>query len=135
MVKRYKSLIRFIPPLIWMGLIFFASSQHKIGMGGSYWVSFAIFKTLHMIIYGLLYLFWYLALYNSDYNSIYAIVISALYGLTDEIHQSFVPTREGTLRDVIINFIGIIIFVLFLRDFIINQLKKITIFQKIYPYS
>jgi VanZ family protein len=33
-------------------------------------------------------------------------VLAVLYAISDEVHQSFVPTREGTLRDVIIDAIG-----------------------------
>jgi VanZ family protein len=42
--------------------------------------------------------------------------LSALgYGIFDEIHQTFVPTRTGTLRDVFIDMIGISIGVLYTK--------------------
>ena len=36
-----------------------------------------------------------------------AVVLSALYGLTDEWHQSFVPDRFGTVTDVFIDSLGV----------------------------
>ncbi len=36
----------------------------------------------------------------------YVLLFAASYGITDEVHQLFVPGREGTLRDVIIDTIG-----------------------------
>ena len=35
-----------------------------------------------------------------------AILVVIVYAASDEIHQLFVPSREGTLRDVIIDTIG-----------------------------
>jgi VanZ family protein len=37
-----------------------------------------------------------------------AVLLSLLYAVTDEWHQTFVPGREGTLRDVVIDGVGII---------------------------
>lgn len=37
---------------------------------------------------------------------ILAIVISSVYGITDELHQAFVPTRYATISDVINNLFG-----------------------------
>jgi hypothetical protein len=130
-----KNFARFLPPIIWMALIFIASSQHKVGMGGNYWVSFTIFKTLHMIIYGSLYTFWRLALHSHPHAEEISILISFVYGITDEIHQLYVPTRGGTFRDVVINLIGIIIFYAYLSEFIIQKLKKNKLFQEIYNYK
>lgn len=35
--------------------------------------------------------------------------ISIFYAISDEIHQTFVPTREGRIRDVFIDIIGVTI--------------------------
>lgn len=35
-----------------------------------------------------------------------AIVITTIYGVTDEIHQLFVPGRSFSIFDIIFNFIG-----------------------------
>ena len=36
-------------------------------------------------------------------------VIGVLYGLSDEIHQSFVPNRECTLSDFLADAIGVLL--------------------------
>ncbi len=36
----------------------------------------------------------------------WALIIVALYAASDEIHQALVPTREGTIRDVLIDTAG-----------------------------
>ena len=41
------------------------------------------------------------------------ILISIFYGITDEIHQYFVPGRYASLSDIVINFIGIMLASLF----------------------
>ena len=37
------------------------------------------------------------------------LVISSLYGLTDEIHQSFVPYRSATVIDLVKDCIGVLV--------------------------
>ncbi len=134
-MKKATKYLRFLPALIWMSLIFWASSQHKVGMGGNYWVNFAIFKTLHVIEYGVLYSLLRLGLGERKSANKLAIIIATLYGMSDEFHQTLVPTREGTIRDVIIDFFGIIIFSQFIFDFAVERLKKIKLFRQMYPQA
>ncbi len=53
---------------------------------------------------------WRAALYEKKEGIKLAILISALYALTDETHQLFVVTRQGTIRDFFIDLLGIFIF-------------------------
>lgn len=39
----------------------------------------------------------------------YAILISYIYALTDELHQLFVPERSGRFSDTLIDLVGIVI--------------------------
>ncbi|MEA2056934.1 MAG: VanZ family protein, partial [Patescibacteria group bacterium] len=41
-----------------------------------------------------------------------AFIISLIYALTDEFHQSLVPGRSATLRDVGFDFLGISLIIL-----------------------
>ena len=43
---------------------------------------------------------------NRSYMFILAILISTIYGVTDEIHQLFVPGRDFSIFDILFNFIG-----------------------------
>jgi VanZ family protein len=101
-----------LPVAVWMGIIFFFSSRPRIPVSESYTISFVIFKTLHLIEYSLLYILLYRAMRNSGSKiqakfTFQALLVAILYAVTDEIHQVFVPTREGRLRDVAIDSIGI----------------------------
>lgn len=100
-----------LPVVIWMLVIFIFSSRQKVAVTDSYALSFLFFKTLHLIEYAFLYILLYRALKNTTKAKkhpifIYALIILILYAGTDELHQSFIPTREGKLRDVIIDTIG-----------------------------
>lgn len=109
------------PPLLWMGFIFFLSSRQKISVTHTYASDFAIFKTLHMIEYAILFFLLFRAAYSlrkSLYNSnLFAMICSILFAASDEIHQLFVATRQGTVRDIFIDTIGIIIMYIVVRKF------------------
>ena len=58
-----KKIIKFLPAIIWMGVIFYFSSRQTTGIGGdSYWLRFAILKSFHLIEYAILLIFWFIAL-------------------------------------------------------------------------
>jgi len=117
-------------PLVWMGIIFWFSSLQKASTSGNYILSFIFFKTLHIIEYGVLFLLWRFALYNTKNGIWLAAVISVLYGISDELHQSFVPTREGRIRDVFIDTLGIIIFWRYLLVIVEERIKKLPWLKK-----
>jgi VanZ family protein len=99
-----------LPVILWMMVIFAFSGRQKVALTDSYALSFLFFKTLHLIEYIFLYVVCYRAFFNTgmrkDKVFLYAFIITLLYAISDEIHQWFVPTREGRLRDVIIDAIG-----------------------------
>lgn len=134
MRKRLFNLLRFLPPLLWMGLIFYGSSRQRVAISENYWLSFLFFKTLHIIEYGVLFILWYFTLYKKRYREKVALIISILYGISDELHQTFVPTREGRVRDVFIDALGVFIFWHFVLDGLIafidrhKRLKKLILF-------
>ena len=121
-------LIRWLPPLIWMALIFYGSSRQRIQVADQFWLNFLFFKTLHLLEYGILFLLWHLPLYNRGYSSKLAAFLSIVYGISDEIHQKFVPTRTGRLRDVFIDALGVLIFWRFFLDRFLLAGRKILIY-------
>ena len=52
-----------------------------------------------------------------------ALLITVLYAATDEFHQTFVPTREGCVRDVVIDSSGAMmgLFILWLAGWLLNR--------------
>ena len=85
-----------------MAVIFFLSGRSSVQVADEPLINFLFFKTLHVIEYAILFVLYYRALKNKAA----AFFLTLLYAATDEIHQIFVPTREGKLRDAIIDAIG-----------------------------
>jgi len=109
-----KKILYWIPPILWMILIFYLSSKSRFTATGEPLQDFLIFKALHMCEYGLLALLLFNALYNTIKHNVsfairYSGLISIVYAASDEYHQLFTPTRSGTLRDILIDGCGILI--------------------------
>jgi len=97
-----------------MGIIFYMSSQHRIGMTASPAGDFVAFKSLHMVEYALLFFLLYRALnslhmLNERVIFFSTLFLSTIYSSTDELHQLFIATRSGKIRDVFIDVLGMII--------------------------
>jgi VanZ family protein len=84
------------------------SSVQKIAVTDNYAKSFAMFKTLHLIEYGILFLLWlrFLHLIKIKNQYILAFLLTFIYGFSDELHQGFVPGREGKFRDALVDGLG-----------------------------
>ncbi len=100
------------PVLVWMALIFIFSSRESVQVSDQGIINFLFFKTLHVIEYTLLYILHYRAVrfsYAVGGKRIWhvtALFLTLAYAVSDEIHQIYVPTREGRPRDVIIDSFG-----------------------------
>ena len=94
--------VRFIPPLALMALIFVLSAQPDLNSGLGSWDTL-LRKLAHITAFGLLWWLWLRALGRP----VVATVIAIGYGVTDEIHQSFVEGRVGTPVDVAIDAAGV----------------------------
>lgn len=114
--KIFKFIYYWLPPIILMITIFILSSRQRIGVSDEYAVNFVVFKSLHMLEYALLYFLLLRAFYSASpirlslkQKFIMAIVLAISYGISDELHQSFVPTRQGHIRDIMIDSLGILL--------------------------
>ena len=76
-------------------------------------------KAVHVVEYGILASLVYLALRNMKVSSRYllavAFTIAFMYGVSDEIHQYFVPSRDADVLDVVADGIGALCFLFPLR--------------------
>jgi len=94
MTRLYRSL----PALAWMGLIFFLSAQPKLPE--ILFVFDGIDKLFHAGAYGVLGLLVSYALgVRSRRAALLAVLVSSLYGASDELHQYFVPGRSCDVFD------------------------------------
>jgi VanZ family protein len=122
-MKLVKLVWIWLPPFALMSLIFYFSSKQNISVSDGAnrdVVNFLFFKSIHILEYAVLYFLFYRAYslsFLKSWSNRKIIVISAistfLYSVIDEVHQTFVPTRTGTLRDIGIDLIGISIMVLY----------------------
>ena len=103
--------LAWLPAVVWAGFIFFVSAQPKetferFGLTG------LLLSTMgHLITYAVLMLLVALALqFGSKISTRYvlatAFVVIALYGLSDEYHQSFVSGRTATPVDWLVDLAG-----------------------------
>jgi len=120
-----KKIFRFLPAIIWMVIIFYFSSQQTTGIGGnSYWIRFAILKSFHLIEYAILAILTIFAI--KKYN--WTVLIAYFYGISDEIHQYFIPGRTSRFRDTIFDLAGIAIGLFIFKKLIKNNsIKKICL--------
>jgi VanZ family protein len=100
-----------LPPIAWAGFIFFVSAQpketfEKLGLSGLL-LSIAGHLVVYFVLMSLLVLAFRFGS-NAPQKWAYALsfLLLALYGLSDEYHQSFVPGRTATIVDWIVDLIG-----------------------------
>ncbi len=94
------------PALLWMGGIFYLSSRSTLpGPSNPFWNTL-LKKGGHAIVYALLALLYRRALQPATRSNGLAWLLAALYAITDEAHQHFVPGRHATLTDWLIDGAG-----------------------------
>ena len=89
-----------LPPLIYMAVIFSLSSQPDPMPG----VSLLVWdKALHVVEYSVLSVLFCRALYGEGLAAlrvaVFSILLTSAYGATDEAHQAFVPDRQAGVDD------------------------------------
>jgi VanZ family protein len=96
-----------LPPIVWMAVIFTFSSLH--GGGHLPAAEVVLRKLAHVSEYFVLTALLLRALRRSQVAAAWAVAAAAalVYAASDEWHQSFVPGRTATPRDVAIDGIGI----------------------------
>lgn len=143
-MKKYKYIIL---SCIWMLYIFYMS--HQVGTVSSnsssyiveimnqfiniptslvYTLETIVRKIAHVSEYAILTLLIFKSL--QSYKKIpiytYTLLLAVSYACTDEIHQSFIPGRTALFTDVLIDSIGIILMLVFLRWFYQRHKEKNT---------
>lgn len=104
---------RLFPALGWMLIIFYLSSLQSLELTGELSAYDLILRKMaHVTEFGILVILFYWAFLPTlghSKNLILSFVLSILYAVSDEIHQLFVPTREGKLVDILIDSLGILL--------------------------
>ncbi len=107
-----KLIFRWGPAVLLMSFIFFMSAQPKDStlMPDYGMYDLIVKKGAHLMCYALLALSFVRGLCSDrparrvDY--VFALLLTVLYAISDEYHQTFVPGREGRWQDVLIDTTG-----------------------------
>lgn len=103
----YDFLWRWLPALLWMGLIFFLSSQSTLPKVEDSFADLLLKKGTHMAAYAFLALLYCRGMKATSASQLgLCWALTVLYALSDEYHQTFVPGRHGTIIDVGIDSLG-----------------------------
>lgn len=93
-----RAALRWLPALLWMAIIFYWSSRSSIP--SSDWLTS---KAAHVVEYSVLGWLLGVAMASTGRWALMAWGISTLYALSDEMHQSFTPTRQPSAVDVLLD--------------------------------
>ena len=106
-------LLRWLPALAWMGLIFVLSSQSGLAVSEDVAVERPLRGVAHLVSFGILAGLLLVAISGIRRPAwrpwSLAFAVTALYGVSDEWHQSMVPTRSARVEDLAIDVIGALI--------------------------
>jgi VanZ family protein len=103
-------LVRWLPALAWMAVIFLLSSQSGLRVSDDASIDRPIRTAAHMATFTLLGGLILLALLGRGRPTLprvlLALGLTILYAASDELHQSHVPDRTGRAEDVVIDALG-----------------------------
>lgn len=88
---------RWVPVFLWMGVIFTISSVSQVKVAQVFFWDYMFKKTAHMSEYFILYVLLFRA---TKGNWLWSYVLTLIYSISDEFHQSFVPGRTAALYDL-----------------------------------
>jgi len=92
----------YLPPFLWMIFIFYLSAQPVLPGPSIVWADFFFKKMAHMFVYAVLYILWFRVINQNKAKKQFLIplVLTMVFAISDEFHQSFVSGRTATLRDL-----------------------------------
>lgn len=107
-----RAALKWLPVFLWMGLIFALSAIPSLATPFEPVYDFTIKKFAHAAEYGILTALLFNALQIHIRRKPHALVVTALaatvFASSDEWHQTFVPGRDASLRDLGIDALGVV---------------------------
>ena len=106
---KFATFLAWAPAIVWAGIIYFLSSQSALPHVGPNFPGAD--KLNHFAAYTLLAGFLLLPLWRAHRlplpkTVMLVIIIASVYGITDEVHQAFVPHRTCDLWDWVADTLG-----------------------------
>ena len=102
---------RWLPVLVWAGVIFAFSSIPSLSSGLGTW-DYVLRKGAHLTEYAIL----AALLVRATGSYAWALALTVAYAATDEVHQLFVRGRHGSPIDVAIDAVGALVGITLLRS-------------------
>ena len=107
--RRLPVLVKWLSLILWPALIFYLSSIPELKSGLPLFWDLIFRKLAHITEYLILFFLWFQVLdLPFKRRLVLAFIFSLLYAVSDEYHQSFIFGREGCLRDVGFDSLGIL---------------------------
>jgi VanZ family protein len=107
-----KCLVRWMAVVFWMGVIFALSATPSLASPFEPVYDFILRKLAHLTVFAVLTVLlvraFRLHVARSPHAWLFAVLVAVLYACSDEWHQTFVPGREGTVRDIVIDSLGVV---------------------------
>ena len=99
-----------VPAVLWLGVIFFLSSLPESATPGRFLLSDKVLHAAEYFILAFLILFALQRTTALKLSTCFWIVLATgtAYGLSDEFHQLYVPTRHFDLTDLLADMCGIL---------------------------
>ena len=104
--SRQRLLGRWLPLLLWMVIIFAVSDRSPSELPDFGLWDYLVKKSGHFLAYAVMAGLAYRATAETRRPFVWAMVITAIYAVSDEFHQTFVGGRTGTVRDVLVDCAG-----------------------------
>lgn len=100
-----------LPVVLWMALIYFLSSFHKLQSELPGWQDYVLRKIAHFLEYAILFNLFYRGFKNTSKLPNYKLLslsflLTILYAISDEFHQTFVSGRSGRIFDIGVDTLG-----------------------------
>ena len=89
-----------------MGAIYLLSDQPKTGIPSFGVWDALVKKGAHFLAYAVLSVLAWRLFREGQRPYLWAFLLTVLYAISDEYHQSYIPGRNGTLIDVLIDSLG-----------------------------
>lgn len=121
---KLKLAIFWILTFLWAALIFYLSSIPNLEVTSETVPNFITRKLAHLGEYAILAILIFRS--RNLKGALLAILLATIYGISDEVHQTFVPTREFHFTDIGFDFVGS-----FLGVYILDKIKDYgSLFKK-----
>ena len=103
---RDTSFARWLAVALWMGIIFAFSAQSRLPSAPQPWLDFLFKKSAHFVVFATLAMLLWRAFDWRSRAWIWAWLLTVIYAISDEWHQSFVAGRHPQATDVLIDACG-----------------------------